>query len=759
MVIVLTSPSGTKPHEGTLGQNVLRREGAAKLSGQACYVDDLPRRDVWIGGTVRAAVPHARLIAIHYKPSFDWSRVIVATAADIPGENIVPVVLRDQPALAETIVRYHGEPVALIAAPDEETLQQAMDHVVLETAPLGAIFDIDEALAAKVALHGSDNVFRHIDIRKGDATVAMQSADVVIEREYHSGSQEHVYLETQGMQAEPTRDGITIRGSMQCPYYIVEGVAMLLGLSPEKVRVIPCTTGGGFGGKEDFPSLVAGHAALLAWKAGRPVRLIYDRVEDLRYTSKRHPARVRHRTGWSRDGRMVAMQIEIVLDGGAYSTLSPLVLQRSAVHAAGPYQCDHIHIEARAVATNHPPRGAFRGFGAPQSIFALEAHLDFCAGKLGIDPIEVRRRNLVRPRGTLATGQIMGDDTAVDEVLERGVVESDFLARRDRFTAWNRVASSAPSPERFLRRGIGLALFMHGTGLNGNAEGRFRSTVLLKGNADGTVSTITNQVELGQGAQTIVAQLAADGLGIPVDWVVANEPDTSLAPDSGPTVASRTAAIIGGLLITAGQRFRAEVERRSGGPISDPRAFCSAVAQCVSQGPLQVSETFSPPSAFQWNEDLHQGDAYLGYTWSCCVAALEVDTLTGEVKLLDVTAVQDVGRVIHPVFAAGQVEGGVTQGLGWALLENTVWSGGLMKNANMTDYVIPTAADVPPIHAVFLEHPQRWTPHGAKGLGELPMEGPAPAVVNALRHALGIHFEEIPVTPEVILKAWEERIP
>lgn len=758
-VNLVASPAQTMLDESAIGQNVLRREGIAKLCGQARYVDDLPRRDVWIGGTVRATVPHARLIAIRYDPGFDWSRVVVVTAADIPGVNVVPVVLQDQPALTESIIRYYGEPVALIAAPDEETLQQALNSVTLETVALDAVFEINDALAARVALHGSDNVFRRIDIRKGDAAAAMASAAVVIEHEYSSGSQEHIYLETQGMQAEPTADGITIRGSMQCPYYVVEGVALLMGLPPEKVRVVPCTTGGGFGGKEDFPSLVAGHAALLAWKAARPVRLIYDRVEDLRYTSKRHPARVRHKTGWTRDGSLVAMQIDIVLDGGAYSTLSPLVLQRCAVHAAGPYQCDHIQIEARAVATNYPPRGAFRGFGAPQSIFALETHLDYCAEKLGLDPIAVRRRNLIRRGGTLATGQNVRNDAAVDEVLQRALDESNFLARHDAYAAFNRLALSAPAPERFQRRGIGLALFMHGTGLNGDAEGFFNSKVLLRGNTDGTISVITAQIELGQGTQTILAQLAADGLGIPVEWVVAEEPDTFIAADSGPTVASRTAAVIGGLLITAGRRFRTEVERQSGGPISDHDAFRSAVEEIVSRGPLQVTEAFIPPPDFHWDEATQQGDAYLGYTWSCCVVALEVDILTGQVTPLDVTAVQDVGKVVHPLFAAGQVEGGVTQGLGWALLEDTVWSAGVLSNANMTDYVIPTAADVPPIQAVFLENPQRWTPHGAKGLGELPMEGPAPAVVNALRQALGIHFDRIPVTPEIILKACEEQAP
>lgn len=743
----------------TLGQSVLRREGPAKLCGAASYVADLPCKDAWYGGTVRADVPHAHLLGLRFDPRFDWNRVVVVTASNIPGKNVVPVVLQDQPSLAESTIRYRGEPVALVAAPDQETLQRAIEAVTLDTSALEPVFQLDEAMSGRVAVFGSDNVFHTINICKGDAATALSSADVVIEGEYVTGAQEHVYLEPQGMLAEPAADGIIVRGSMQAPYYVVEGVSLLLGLPPEKVRVIASTAGGAFGGKEDFPTLVAGHAALLAWKAQRPVRLIYGRVEDLRYTSKRHPARVRHKTGWTLDGRLVAMQIDLDLDGGAYSTLSPLVLQRAAVHAAGPYQCDHIRIAARAVATNNPPRGAFRGFGGPQACFALETHLDYCAVELGLDPIDVRRRNVVRSASTLATEQVVGEDAAAAEVLERALAESEFFSRREVYAAFNRLASTATGADRFPRRGIGLSLFMHGTGLYGNAERLAASEVLLHGNPDGTISVITAQVEFGQGTRTILAQLAAEGLGVPVEWVMVPAPDTAVAPDSGPTVASRTAAIVGGVLVSAGRRLRADVERRAAVSLSDPRAFRSAVADLVAREPLEVRMAYRPPPELHWNEDTHRGDAYLTYAWGCCVVALEVDTLTGEVRVLDVTAVQDVGKLVHPLFAAGQVEGGVMQGLGWALMEDTVWSDGMMINANMTDYTIPTAADAPPIRAVFLERAHHRLPHGAKGLGELPAEGPAPAVANALRQALQLHFNRVPLRPEVVLPAWEDRIP
>lgn len=744
---------------GALGRNVPRREGPAKLCGKACYADDLPLRGVWLGATVRADAPHARLLAIRFDPRFDWRRVVVVTPADIPGENVVPILLRDQPSLADSVIRYHGEPVALIAAPDAETLQQALESVAVETSTLEAVFEIDEALAAKVVLFGSNNLFETIEIKQGDALGQLQSAEAVVEGEYFTEAQEHAYLEPQGMQVERTAAGVTIRGSMQCPYSIVQGVAPLLGLPPDKVRVIACATGGGFGGKEDFPTLLAGHAALLAWKARRPVRMIYERVEDIRYTSKRHPSRIRLRSGWTRDGRLLAIEIDIVLDGGAYSTLSPHVLFRSATHAAGPYQCDHVHITARAVATNHPPRGAFRGFGAPQVHFALESHLDACAARLRLDPIELRRRNAVRPGGTLATGQKLGPEAAAAETLERALAESDFASRREMYEAFNRRAASGEGPERFKRRGIGLALSMHGSGLSGNAERIAQSEVLLRGNADGTISALTSQVEIGQGAQTILAQSAAEGLEVPAEWVAAEEVDTSRSPNSGPTVASRTTAIVGGLLISAGRQFREEVERRCGRALADPKEFRSAVARLAAEGPLQTRESYRPPSEIDWDADNRRGDAFLIHAWGCTVVALEVDTLTGEVKPLDVTAVMEVGKVVHPLFAAGQVEGGVTQALGWALSEKTSWSDGLMQHATMTDYAIPTAVDAPAIRAVFLEHPHRLLPHGAKGLGELPVDGTAPAAASALRQALGLGFQRLPIMPETILSAWEERLP
>jgi CO/xanthine dehydrogenase Mo-binding subunit len=736
-----------------LGASVLRREGAEKLTGRAIYVDDLPREGVWWGGTVRSREPHARLRRIARDPTFPWDEVVVVTADDIPGENVVALIFDDQPALVPDVVRHAEEAVALVAAPDPETLARALAAITVETDPLPAVFDVDAAFASDTPIYPPDNLFKRIDIEKGSAGGAMDAADEIVTGEYTFGSQEHVYIEPQGMEARWEDGAVTARGSLQCPYYVVAGLARLLDLPAERVRVVQNATGGGFGGKEEYPTMLAAHAALLSRKAGRPVRIVYDRVEDMRATTKRHPGRVRHRTGLTRDGRLVAMEIDIVLDGGAYCTLSPVVLSRGAIHAAGPYDCDHIRIVARAVATNRPPFGAFRGFGAPQTLFAVEAHLDKCAEHLGIDPVELRRRNLVRPGGTLATGQNVGDDVAAAEVLDRLVRDARVPERRREFHEFNRAAAERPDSGRFRRRGIGLALFHHGAGFTGSGEVVLASEAGLRGNADGTVTVLSCQTEIGQGTRTVLAQAAAEGIGIEAEHVRTEDPDTAAMPNSGPTVASRTGMVVGGLLIRAGREFRRAVEEKAGRALRSSSEFRTEVARQVTAGALEIRLRYEQPYDMHWDEERYRGDAYASYSWGAYAAAVEVDVLTGEVRVLDVTAVQEVGRVINPVLAAGQIEGGVAQGIGWALLENIVWQDGRMMNATMTDYIVPTAMDTPPIRVVFLEHPHPRAPHGAKGIGELPMDGPAPAIVNALRAALGRGLTHVPAIPERVLAA------
>jgi CO/xanthine dehydrogenase Mo-binding subunit len=532
--------------------------------------------------------------------------------------------------------------------------------------------------------------------------------------------------------AVPENGGIAIYGSLQCPYYVHKALKGLLGLADDRVRVIQTETGGGFGGKEEYPSILAGHAALLALKAQRPVKMIYDRVEDLLATTKRHPSIVRHRTGVTRDGRITALGIDVLMDGGAYMTLSPVVLSRGMIHASGPYRCDHVHVDGRVVMTNTPPNGAFRGFGAPQTQFAIEAHMDVIAERLGLDPVTIRERNALRPGDTTATGQQMGRDCSALQVLRAAVKRSGFKRK------YKRLASTRGKGAR-TRSGIGLSLFFHGAGFTGAGEVMLASRASLELTERGARILVAN-TEIGQGTRTMLAQIVAETLKLPYDAIEVNDADTARVPDSGPTVASRTCMVVGGLLERCAREMRQKLGRHS------PRAYLRRY------GPLVVTKQYEKPPGLSWDDEAYRGHAYATYAWGCDVAELEIDEVTGEVNPVNFTAVQEIGRAVHPRLAAGQIEGGTVQGIGYALIEEVVMRDGAMANAQLTNYIIPTTLDTPPIDVMILENPYPHGPFGAKGVGELPMDGPAPAIVNALRHA-GVHVTAIPATPERILAA------
>ncbi len=470
--------------------------------------------------------------------------------------------------------------------------------------------------------------------------------------------------------------------------------------------------------------MIAAHACLLALKSGRPVKIVYDRTEDMIATTKRHPSVVRHRSGVTRDGRLTAMEVDVLMDGGAYCTLSPVVLSRGAIHAAGPYRCANTRIEGRVVMTNTPPNGAFRGFGAPQTQFAMEVHMDRIAEALGLDPVTVRLRNALKPGETTATGQKLGPDTSAVAVLKEAVRRTRFKRRR---------ASLAGSG-----RGIGLSLFYHGAGFTGSGEVMLGSRVGLETTPQGARILVAN-TEIGQGTRTMLAQIVADGLGIPYEQVDVAQPDTSVVPDSGPTVASRTCMVVGGLLEKCARRMREQL------------AGASPAEHHARHGRLHLEEQYAAPEGRQWSDETYRGDAYATYAWGCDVAEVELDPVTHETRVMKFTAVQEFGRPIHPAMARGQIEGATAQGLGWALLEHVVMRDGQMANAQLTNYVIPTTLDTPPMDVVMLENPFPGGPFGAKGVGEMPIDGPAPAVVNALRHA-GLDVRSIPATPEVLLR-------
>lgn len=695
-----------------VGANVPRKDGLAKTSGAARYADDLVFPGMLHGRTIRSTIARGVVKSVRF--ASDPAGFTICDWRDIPagGKNVIALIEGDQPALVEREVRHMAEPILLIAHEDREVLEAAR-------------VDIDyEPLAPELDPLSSGTVLKRLHIGKGDVNAAMAEAHTVVEGEYRTGAQEHVYIEPNVVIAVPGDGGITIHGSLQCPFYVQKAMRSLLGWPDTRIRVVQAETGGGFGGKEEYPSMIAAHAALLAIKAGRPVKILYDRTEDMLATTKRHPSIVRHRTGVAKDGRLVAMDIEVVLDGGAYVTLSPVVLSRGCIHAAGPYRCPNVRIEGRAMMTNTPPNGAFRGFGAPQTQFAMEVHMDRVAEALGMDPLTLRRRNALRPGDTTATGQVMQDDCTALQALERAAKRSGF---RRKHRAWKGTT-----------RGIGLALFFHGSGFTGSGEVNLASQASLEATPEG-VRILVASTEIGQGTRTMHAQIVADALGIPYDAVVPVVPDTHAVPDSGPTVASRTCMVVGRIL----QRCAEEMRARCG--------ELSPMEHARRHGSFVVTKQYEKPDDVVWDDEQYRGDAYATYGWACDVAEVELDPVTYEVRPLKLTAVQDVGRAIHPILVAGQIEGGTAQGIGWALLEDVVMRDGAMANAQLTNYIIPTTLDTPRMDVEIMETPGAHGPHGAKGVGEMPMDGPAPAIVNAIRH-IGLDARQIPATPERLME-------
>jgi CO/xanthine dehydrogenase Mo-binding subunit len=491
--------------------------------------------------------------------------------------------------------------------------------------------------------------------------------------------------------------------------------------------------------------MIAAHAALLAIKSGKPVKIIYDRMEDMAATTKRHPSRTHHRTAVSRDGKILGGEIEFTIDGGAYATLSSVVLSRGAIHAGGPYYWPSVRIRAKAVATNAPPHGAFRGFGAPQSLFAMERHMDRVAQTVGLSPVEIRRRNFLQLGQTTTTEQVVREPISLGKLLDRALDVSDYHSKKQRFANDNESDTT--------RKGMGIAAFLHGAGFTGSGERYLSSVVGVEGCADGSVRVLVSSTEFGQGTNTVLSQIAAEALSLPYENVSMVQPDTQQVPNSGPTVASRTVMVVGKLVQSAALGIKQTLI--SSNLLSEPytaEEFRAACQHYVSEhGQFRSWSRYEAPDGIFWDDQKYRGEAYAAFAWAIYIAEVTVDLTTYGVSVDDFVALQEVGRVLHPLLARGQIIGGVAQGIGFSLYEKVVWQNGRMQNGQITNYIMPTSADLPPIRVFFEELGNIYGAYGAKGIGELPMDGPAPAIVNAVEDALGIHFDSVPLLPEDIM--------
>jgi len=748
-------------HPGShIGTSPDRPDGLPKVSGGLAYADDFVLPEMCWGATLRSPHPHARITSLSWNPERAPADAVCVTAADLPGPNGVKLKTADWPILAEDRVQHIGEAVALVAAPSKLAARAALEAIDVEYELLDPILDL--------AVADEHPPLAAIEMETGDLDKGFDESEHIVEGTYRTGYQEHIYIECQAMTAWFEDDGTVVaKGSMQCPYFVHTSMVHALGLAGPKVRVVATPPGGGFGGKEDYPSMIALHAALLSRTCGHPVRIVYDRHEDIVATTKRHPSVVHRRAGVDIDGHLQALDIEIILDGGAYTTLSEVVLSRAVLHAAGPYRCPNVRVRGRVLKTHTATNGAFRGFGAPQVLFAAERQMDEIARQLHLDPLEIRLRNVIEEGDRLPTGQELDESTAARLCLETAARKTDF---QERWRELEKRRETAEEGEPL--RGIGLSLYFHGAGFTGNGERVLNSKVTARLLDDGRVEALTAAVEMGQGCAVLFPMLACEASGLAIDDVVISEADTAEVPDSGPSVASRTSMIVGSLLAATVRELTDRVvdwwvdqhstkgvpQLGEGRVTLDGRvvSFRDVAKQYLdSEGALEVSQHHRTPEWQIFDDDTYQGVAYPTYGWGADVVEVEVDPDTLEVRPVRATAVCEVGRVLHPTLCRGQVEGGTLQALGWALMEEVKVEKGRYLNDRLATYIIPTFKDSPKIDVELLEKPWSGGLVGAKGVGELPMDGGAPAAAAAVENAVGLRVDAIPATPERLFE-WRQ---
>ncbi|MFX0211454.1 MAG: xanthine dehydrogenase family protein molybdopterin-binding subunit, partial [Candidatus Hodarchaeota archaeon] len=662
-----------------VGKSLPRKDAQIKVRGETKYIYDLNFPDENFLAVIRSPYAHARVKKI----SIDTDRIkqlgaTVGTAKDIPGKNIVHVILDDWPLLAEDVVKHVGEPVAIVVARNFKNAAEATSAVHIEYEELPAVFDPEEAKDhSSIHIYGDNNIISYWQQKKGDVNEGFEKADIVIEGQYRTPAQEHAYIEPQGCIAVPLgHDEITIYGSMQCPFYVQRAVADILGYPWSKVTIIQTTTGGAFGGKEDQPNQLASLVALGAYLIRKPVKYILSREEDIENTSKRHPAIIRVKTGASKDGELTAVQVEHLMNSGAYATLTPAVLYRGCLHAVGPYRCSNVEVQSYGIATNLVPFGAFRGFGSPQVLFACEEQIDRIATRLDMDPTVFRERNLLKKGDTTSFGQIVDHSIGMLETLKQAKEKSNWKKK------WKPAPNFANVMEeskkgKYLWNGIGVSTIFYGVGLGSAGKQLSRTGSYVQLEPDGSALFAVGTTEIGQGMITVLSQIVAEELGINYSKIRMAPVDTSRVPDSGPTVASRSTTFSGRALQNACKHIRSlmfeilaphlgtkssdlQIEGNNVVSIStDKKMLVEDAIKIMYQERGQVAFAgwdIAPPTDF--DNEKGQGNPYVAYAWCTNIAEVDVDIQTGTVHVKNIWAAHDVGRAINPQTLQGQIEGG-----------------------------------------------------------------------------------------------------
>jgi CO/xanthine dehydrogenase Mo-binding subunit len=716
---------------GLVGESARRIDGVPKATGTFTYGSDLSADRMLWGVTVRSPHASARIISIDTAAARESPGVAaVLLARDVPGSSTLGLEIADQPVLAADVVRYEGEPVALVAAETKEQARAAAELVGVRYEPLPAVTDMEAALREDApAVHPTGNVLRHVHIVHGKPDAAQ--AEVWVEGYYETAMQDQAALGPEGGLALPASDGgVDLYAVSQWLHVDRRQIAACLGLPEELVRITLPGVGGAFGSREDIHMQI--HACLLALRTGRPVKMSYDRGESFHGHVHRHPSRTWIRYGATRDGRLVAADVRLLLDGGAYASSSPAVLANASTFAAGPYEVPNVRIEGTVLYTNNPPCGAMRGFGAPQVCFAYESAMDALAARLGIDPVELRLRNAVGPGSVLPTGQVLTGSAPVREVIERCAavpMPHPEPTRGRRPTAYPGGGGNAGRGESLVR-GVGFALGFKNVAYSEGFDDSAEAEVTLSEGPDGPVAAIhTAAADYGQGLYTVLTQIARSELG--VEHVVVLPADTQIG-SAGSTSASRQTTMTGGAVREACRLVRKELGARGGD---------------LSSGPITRTYVHHHRPTDRFDAD-GQGDIHVSFSFVAERAVVEVDTELGLARVVQLAVAQDAGRVVNPQGAEGQLEGGAAIGLGLALMEELKLEQGSIRNGSFTDYLIPTILDVPPIVTEFVEVPEPGAPYGVKGIGELGTVAATPAIVAALRAATGRVLNRVPVRPD-----------
>jgi len=739
----------------SVGRSVPRPDAVAKVTGAATYTDDLFFDGLLYAAVRRSDYAHARLLSVHSERARSVAGVVaVLTADDVPGSRNHGLIQEDWPVLAYDKVRYIGDAIAVVVAESQAIARQAADLVTADYEPLPVVSSPQEARdPAAPRIHDGGNLLEHIQVRKGDVRRGFAESDVIIEREYHTARTDHAFLEPEACVTRLDHNGdLLVHVGSQIPFADRRQIAASLAIPESRVRVIQPTVGGGFGGKEDIAAQI--HSALATWITRRPVKLVYTRQESIRAHPKRHATTIRLKTGARRDGRLMAVQAEILGDTGAYASLGSAVMTRTTTHAAGPYEVPNVECDCFAMYTNNIPAGAFRGFGVTQACFAVESQMDILAAELGIPPLELRRINALRTGSATSTGQVLGEGVGLLETIAATEHELGALGPDS-------------SPQGDIRRAWGIACAYKNVGLGGGLADSAGAQVEIT--LSGQAIVRAGAAEIGQGLVTVLAQIASEELGIAVRDVRVIVADTGCTPDGGATTASRQTFITGNAVRLAASRLRSvlstvcaeELDTApntlvfTDGLVRAPDGKSIAFEQASQLAHREGKETrvtvhYTPPKTAPLGQP---GDMHFAFGYATQAAQVEVNIRTGEVKVLRIIAAHDVGRAINPLAVRGQIEGGVVMGMGHALMEEIVMQEGKLQTTNLRSYRLPRSVDMPEIIPVIVEAPAPEGPYGAKGVGEIPSIPTSPAIANAIYNACGARVYSVPATKDQVLAA------